>query len=305
PTLTHCHAEKAQPSSSFVPPLFHNLLNYNLKSKVRLHPLVLFQIIDAYERRPQDANQVIGTLLGRNDKCGRIEITNSFGLVHKEHAGECKVDMDVQYATDMYELNQLTYPQEKIIGWYSTGKLVSPSAVAIHDYYTRECDEPVLLLVDTTLRGGRFNTRLYCAVEIGVPGGTKGIMFSLLPLEYSCTSKEWVALKFMQKHSQQPSKYGRMLPELVHVVDASRELQHKLDFVLRYINDVLARKRRPDNVVGRALHDALTSVPLMDSENFKLMFNANVRDMLMSITMAMLSKNQLQISEKLSYMRDY
>lgn len=32
---------------------------------VRVHPVVLFQIVDAYERRNADSHRVIGTLLGR------------------------------------------------------------------------------------------------------------------------------------------------------------------------------------------------------------------------------------------------
>ena len=32
--------------------------------KVRIHPVVLFAIIDSYERRKEDAKRVIGTLLG-------------------------------------------------------------------------------------------------------------------------------------------------------------------------------------------------------------------------------------------------
>ena len=33
--------------------------------RVRVHPVVLFQITDAYERRSQDNHRVIGTLVGR------------------------------------------------------------------------------------------------------------------------------------------------------------------------------------------------------------------------------------------------
>jgi len=98
---------------------------------------------------------------------------------------------------------------------------------------------------------------------------------------------------------------SQLLPELVQVVEGTKVMQQRLDLVLRYINDVLARKRKPDNLVGRALHDALSSVPVVDSENFRLMFNANLRDMLMAITLSMMIKTQLQISEKLSSMHDH
>lgn len=33
---------------------------------VRVHPVVLFQIVDAYERRNADSLRVIGTLLGKS-----------------------------------------------------------------------------------------------------------------------------------------------------------------------------------------------------------------------------------------------
>ena len=35
-----------------------------LNLTVKVHPVVLFQIIDSYERRNLDAQRVIGTLLG-------------------------------------------------------------------------------------------------------------------------------------------------------------------------------------------------------------------------------------------------
>ncbi|EDW58755.1 eukaryotic translation initiation factor 3 subunit F-2 [Drosophila novamexicana] len=289
-----------------------SISNYKLQTKVRLQPLVLFQIIAAYERRPKTAKMAVGTLLGRRDRCNDIiEITNSYTVQHKEQQiGEMEqFKLDTQYASEMFELNQITYPQEKIIGWYSTGKSLSRSAAALHAYYSRECGDvqPLHLLVDTTLRGGHLSTRLYCGVTMGVPGGTRGLLFTLLPLlKLNTDGDESVALRLMQKQALHPTKQlGRMLPELVHVMEATRELEQKLELVMRYINDVLARKRRPDNSIGRALHDALTSVPLLDAESFRLMFNANVRNMLMSITLSTMIKTQMELSEKLSYLPDH
>jgi translation initiation factor 3 subunit F len=37
-----------------------------LNLKVKIHPVVLFQIVDAYERRNADSHRVIGTLLGEH-----------------------------------------------------------------------------------------------------------------------------------------------------------------------------------------------------------------------------------------------
>lgn len=40
-------------------------INLPLNLTVRVHPVVLFQIVDAYERRNADSERVIGTLLGK------------------------------------------------------------------------------------------------------------------------------------------------------------------------------------------------------------------------------------------------
>lgn len=39
-----------------------------LNLTVRVHPLVLFQVVDAFERRNADSKRVIGTLLGKLKK---------------------------------------------------------------------------------------------------------------------------------------------------------------------------------------------------------------------------------------------
>lgn len=36
-----------------------------LNLTVKVHPVVLFQVVDAYERRNADSHRVIGTLLGK------------------------------------------------------------------------------------------------------------------------------------------------------------------------------------------------------------------------------------------------
>lgn len=45
---------------------------------VKVHPVILFQIVDAYERRNADSHRVIGTLLGEYNNIK--EINNMFQL---------------------------------------------------------------------------------------------------------------------------------------------------------------------------------------------------------------------------------
>ena len=55
--------------------------------KVFVHPVVLFSIVDGFERRSEDAKRVIGTLLGSVDKTS-VEIRSCFGVPHNESEDE-------------------------------------------------------------------------------------------------------------------------------------------------------------------------------------------------------------------------
>ena len=46
--------------------------------RVKVHPVVLFQIADAYERRDMEKYRVIGTLLGNEFFCNQLAILALF-----------------------------------------------------------------------------------------------------------------------------------------------------------------------------------------------------------------------------------
>lgn len=124
---------------------------------VKVHPVVLFQIVDAYERRKAESLRVIGTLLGNitythvEQECegsfalaecnvftvayehvffvisgtvekGIVEVTNCFCVPHKE--SESQVEADLTYGMDLYDLNHRVNAQENIVGWWATGNEV-------------------------------------------------------------------------------------------------------------------------------------------------------------------------------------
>lgn len=88
---------------------------------VKVHPVVLFNIMDAYERRNRDQERIIGTLLGSQDKSGAVEISNSFVVQHREANGEVAIDIEV--AKDLLELYRKVNANENIVGWFSTGNV--------------------------------------------------------------------------------------------------------------------------------------------------------------------------------------
>ncbi|XP_026478646.1 eukaryotic translation initiation factor 3 subunit F [Ctenocephalides felis] len=275
-----------------------------LNLTVRVHPVVLFQIVDAYERRNADSLRVIGTLLGTVDK-GVVEVTNCFCVPHKEHADQ--VEAELNYALDVYDLNRRVNATENIVGWWATGNEVTNHSSVIHEYYSRECTNPVHLTLDTSLQGARMGLRGYVCVTLGVPDGKPGSMFTPINVDVACYEPEVVGLQLCQKTMNASSGRNRAgagtvqpMMDLAQVAEASSKLQGLLEQVLAYVEDVLNDRKEPDNAVGRALLDLVSSVPKMTPEQFNNMFNSNVKDLLMVVTLSQLIKTQLQLNEKLT-----
>ncbi len=49
----------------------------------------------------------------------------------------------MQHQQTMAQLHQKVNPQEKVVGWFSTGSEVSGSDALIHAFYAQECANPV------------------------------------------------------------------------------------------------------------------------------------------------------------------
>ncbi|XP_057663013.1 eukaryotic translation initiation factor 3 subunit F-1 [Diorhabda carinulata] len=279
---------------------FYFFIKMALNVQVKVHPVVLFQIVDAYERRNADSHRVIGTLLGTSDK-GVIEVTNCFCVPHKEYADQ--VEAELSYAMDVYDLNRRVNSTETIVGWWATGHEVTNHSAVIHEYYSRECNNPVHITIDTSLQNGRMGLKAYVCVPLGVPNGKQGCMFTSIPIDVVCYDPEVFGLQLCQKTmlagSTRPRNVNPML-DINQVSEAGSKMSVMLDQVLQYVEDVLANKTVPNNAVGRSLLDLVNSVPHMSNEQFSEMFNSNVKDLLMVITLSQLIKTQLQLNEKLT-----
>jgi len=264
---------------------------------VKVHPVVLFSIADSYERRNADSHRVIGTLVGSVDKqC--IEVTNCFCIPHKEY--EERVEADIVYAQEMFDLNKKVAPHEALVGWFATGNDFTRHSALIHDYYARETKDPIHLTLDTTLNSGRVNMKAYVFVPIGVPGATSGSMFTPVKVEMIAAEPEVAGLDLLHKTKHSKTRSVEPLPELKKIAEAADKNEMMLDIVIRYVEAVLAGEQEPDTSVGRALVDLVQSVPKMDPVKFEAMLNSNMRDLLMVVYLSSLVKTQLQLNEKLS-----
>lgn len=243
---------------------------------------------------------------GSADK-GVVEVTNCFCVPHKEY--DDQVEAELSYAMDVYELNRRVNSNENIVGWWATGHEVTNHSSVIHEYYSRECNNPVHLTLDTSLQGARMGLKAYVCVQLGVPTGKQGCMFTPVPVEISCYDPEVFGLQLCQKTMSSSARSaggsGRSrtvhpMSDFVQVSEAGSKMASLLDQVLAYVEDVLANRVTANNAVGRSLLDLVNSVPHMTNEQFSEMFNSNVKDLLMVISLSQLLKTQLQLNEKLT-----
>jgi len=280
--------------------------------RVKVHPVVLFQIADAYERRSMENHRVIGTLVGSVDKKA-VEVTNCFCVPHKEY--EDHVEAELQYAQDMFELNKKVYKTasspfgsfgqsvnqgEQLVGWFATGNEITSHSALIHDYYARETKDPIHLTIDTTLNSGKVNLKAYVFVPIGVPGATSGSMFTPVPVEITAYEPEVIGLDLLHKTKMTKLRVVEPTTDLTRVSEGIAQLEIMLNDVIKYVEGVLKGEKAPDNAVGRKLLDLVNSVPKMSPDEFEKMVNSNMKDLLMVIYLTQLTKTQLQLHEKLT-----
>lgn len=115
-------------------------------------------------------------------------MTNCFCIPHKETSDQ--VEAEIVYASDVYELNRRVNPSEAIVGefctkkkiqsnfenlnfnfctgWWATGHAVTNHSSVIHEYYARECVNPIHLTLDTSLHDNRMGLKAYVCVPLGV-----------------------------------------------------------------------------------------------------------------------------------------
>lgn len=275
---------------------------------VRIHPVVVFNIVDIYERRNPDTQRVIGTLLGNVDKLGNVEVTNSFVIKHREINNEVAVDLDV--AKELYELHRKVYSSEVIVGWFATGGgTIDEYSVVIHDYYSRECPNPIHLTVDPS--EGGVQTKCYVSTTFGVPGKSMGTMFAPIDdvtISY-CYEPEMVGVRACMYASGFPgvtsgdNKNVYLDNELEQIIQMSSKCQESISKIVKFIDETILVTQnavipQSSNDIGRQLMAMIENIiPFGEDDEA---FNANLKDFLMVVYLSNLSKTELVLNEKLA-----
>jgi len=261
---------------------------------VKIHPVVIFSILDSYVRRNDESQtRVIGSLLGTNID-GVVEIKNSFPVPHTE--GEA-VAVEMEFHATMIELHHKASPKEMIVGWYSTGAEIDEVSAVIHDFYSKEMTTtPVHITVDTALTNNTMAIKAYTSTSVSFADKPLGSQFLPLPCEIEAHDAEKIGVDVLIKAKNTPNM---LLADLENLENSVEKLIQLIDTVYDYVSKVLDGKVTPDNKIGRFLADAVASLPKFDLASWEKVFNNNLQDLLMVIYLANLTRTQLSLAEKL------
>ncbi|KAG5444460.1 Eukaryotic translation initiation factor 3 subunit F [Clonorchis sinensis] len=263
---------------------------------VRIHPVVLASIVDAYERRNEGTETVIGTLLGSVHK-GMTEVTNCFGVLYAE--SDATVLMDFELRKSMSQLERMVNRNQRMVGWYATGSEITEYFKLIHQvYYMQSTNSEVLfLLVDVSLSvGDKLGIKAYLSRPLGIPGGTRGIVFVPLEVEIEFYAAERCAVEMMAsainpKNQLQPELGDDML----HLFHLSQNVISMLEQVITYVDDVLNGKRSADPTIGRAITQLILSIPKLDPAHLDALINSSYKDLLMITYLTNLIRTHLKL----------
>lgn len=271
---------------------------------VKVHPVVLFNIIDSFERRSRTTPHVFGTLLGNVDKLGNVEVSNCFVVLYRVKDGELYIDLNL--ARELGDLHKKVNPNEAIVGWFSVGpSSLDDYAFLLHEYYSRETANPIHLCVNPTEKG--LDIEAFVSTNFGVPNGderSRGTMFSKVSSLSLVAGydTELVALKACSNMVTEPE--GQLIDcELDTILKSCGDIVNLLDIVLNFIDEKIlgtSAVSRPanSNEIGRQLMSMVESVVPLDAQNAEAM-NAVLKDLLMVIYLSNLGKTQLMLNEKL------
>jgi translation initiation factor 3 subunit F len=279
---------------------------------VKVHPTVVFSILNHFSRRSDLGTRVIGTLLGKKNG-NEIEITNCFGEPFVEEVDKIEIKTNPEYHKQMYNAHLLINKQEVIVGWYSTtspnGALITNTSSVINTFYAKQCGDelPIHIVVDSTLAGDSMSVRAFVAKPIELGDATYADMFEETKVEVVMSSAETTALYHMMTNEEgtgmqswdRAATVSGIPSDRDSVVTSVEQLLGSIDDISAYVDGVLAGTAPAIPSVGVDIAHALASLQTYKQEETAAQLQSKVQDMLMVAYLSTLTKTQLKISEKL------
>jgi translation initiation factor 3 subunit F len=274
-------------------------LNLVSNTTYQIHPVVILSILDHYKRRNDGQSRVIGTLLGER-RGNETIIKSCFSVPHKESEDAVEVDMDHQ--EKMLKLQRKINSKVSVVGWYATGADISYISSVVHNVYAQKLKMPVHLTVDVHATDWRMGIRAYHGAPVTV--GDKPIVarFESAELQLYASAAEKIGMDAMingQPEGDALDAPSSLLSDLDNIRESMLNLSASLATVSDYVSKVAAGELPEDIEIGRAISQAVMSVPIVPAAQFEQIHNNHVQDLLMVTYLANLTRTQLAVADRI------
>ena len=236
---------------------------------------------------------------------------DSYAVPHTEKVDELFVAINKDYHRNMYTSRRMIHRREVIVGWFSTttedGQVILDTSSLIHEFYSKECADPIHLVVDTSLTGDSIGARAFISMPMVAGPHNFGNMFHELRVDTELGPHEIICLSQIfngQSNSSAPwqdtSVVAAIPPEIQALNEATEKLLARIDNILNHVNAVVDGTETARPEIGMALADVLGASQAIKMPDFHAVFSSKTQDMLMVSYLTTLLQNQLIIAEQLN-----
>lgn len=278
----------------------------------KLHPVVIFTILDSYMRREEGQHNIIGTLMGVICEGNVVEITDCFVDRHSL-TDEGLLQIIKDHHENMYELKQKINPKEQVVGWFCTGGEMTELTCAVHGWFKQfnsvskffpqpNLYEPIHLLVDATCDSGSMMIKAYMQLPLTI---TKDACFQFhevdLELMISPNESAGVSTLLRSMESAKSRKFDRVREASTFDISLSK-LSDLLDRCTQRVEDALAGKKGAeiDPEFGRFLLKATSTEGAISQEKLEKLSELALQDNLMIAYLSNVANLQFALAEHLN-----
>lgn len=261
---------------------------------IQIHPLVIHILCDAFLRRNETQERVIGTIMG-NLTGSTASAKSCFTAIHSEQNGE--IALDVQHHKLLLSLRSRLKTQEIVLGWFSTGRAISEVDLILQNYYAQICHVPVHLILSMDFSTPSHEIiSAYISRKVVLCGRDLATTFVEIESDVLPETTKYVDFKCAtscdvgEPTSVSLEKNGRALSHLQAIVDR----------VLQYVGNVCGGNSKGDNRLGRMLSQVVNhSIGLLSRNDLTEASNEELWDSMAIMHLSRLVKAQIMISVSL------
>lgn len=258
-----------------------------------IQPVVIYNICDAFIRRNDGQDQVVGALLGTFEE-GTFYLKNCLTVTHIEKNEE--LSMNVIHYNDLLALHRRVYPQEQVLGWFSAGSDVTGFDGIIHRYFIEKCSIPVYLKLNTDfLSAAQSVISTYISREVSL--GKQKVATEFIEITNEVIMDEVNTIGFETIASRH---MWRVPDEIEGLSIALKHLQTVIDMALQYVEKVCEGEQKGDPRVGRIITGSVSHIfnLLSLSKSKDVLYNTQI-DNLLVLHISQLVKAQIGIADTL------